>query len=67
MKLVIVRSHTVRPGDKNVIKLKDCYKSCLQNVLTYDVKSIAFCYVASSICRFDQRKAAEIALVTVRF
>ena len=64
---MIVRSHTVRPGDKNVIKLKDCYKSCLQNVLTYDVKSIAFCCVATSICGFDQRKAAEIALATVRF
>ena len=48
------------------IKLKDCYKSCLQNVLTYDVKSIAFGCVATGISGFDQRKAAEIALATVR-
>ena len=33
---------TVRPRNKNDIKLKNCYKSCLQNVLTCDVKSIAF-------------------------
>ena len=35
--------HTIRQSDKNNIKLKDCYKSCLQNVHAYDVKSIAFC------------------------
>ena len=58
--------HTVRPRNKYDIKLKDCYKSCLQNVLTYDVKSIAFCCVATGICGFDQRKAAEIALATGR-
>ena len=58
--------HTVRPRNKNEIKLKDCYKSCLQNVLTYYVKSIAFCIVAAGICGFDQVKAAEIALAPVR-
>ena len=58
--------HTVRPRNENDIKLKDCYKSCLQNVHTYDVKTIAFCCVATSICGFDERKAAEIALATVR-
>ena len=50
--------HTSRP--------KDCYKSCLQNVLTYDVKTSAFCCVATGIRRFDQRKTAEIALANVR-
>ena len=39
--------HTVRPRNENDIKLKDCYKSCLQNVLTYIVKSIAFCCVGT--------------------
>ena len=57
---------TVRPRDKYDIKLKDCYKRCLQNVLTHDVKFIAFCCVASGICGFDQRKAAEIALATAK-
>lgn len=51
--------------DQN-IKLKDCYKSYLQNFLTYDVESIAFCCVATGIHWFDHKKAVEIALVTVR-
>ena len=34
--------HIIRPIDENDIKLKDCYKSCLQNVLNYNVKSVAF-------------------------
>ena len=58
--------HTVRPRDKNDIRLKDCYKSCLLDVLTYDVKSIVFCCVAGGIHGLDLRKAAEIALATVR-
>ena len=58
--------HTVRPRDKNYIKLKDCYKTCLQDILTYDVKSIAFCCIATGISEFDQKKAAEVALATVR-
>ena len=76
VKLAIVRSHkatnyllimchTGRPRNKDVIKLKDCYENYLQNALTY-ANSIAFYYVATDICEFDQRKAAEIALVTVR-
>ena len=40
----------------NVIKQTDYHISCLQNVLTW---------VATGICEFDQRKAAEIALGTV--
>ena len=58
--------HTIRPRDKNDIKLKDWYKNCLQYLFTYDVKAIAFCCVAAGICEFDQREVAEIALVTVR-
>ena len=54
--------HTFRPRDKNHIKQKDCYKSCLKIVLTYYVKSIAFCCIATGISEFDQKKAAEVAL-----
>ena len=35
--------HTVRLRDKNDYKLNDFYKSCLEKVLAYNVKSIAFC------------------------
>ena len=58
--------HIVRPRDKNGIKLKDCFKSCLQNVLTYNVKSIAFCCLAFVFPGFDQKRTAEIALATFR-
>ena len=58
--------HTVGPKNQNSKELKDCYESCLQNVLTYPIKSIAFCCIATGIYGFDQRKAAEIALNTVR-
>ena len=58
--------HTVRPRDKNYIKLKDCYKTCLQDILTYNITSIAFCCIATGISEFDQKKAAEVALATVR-
>ena len=61
--------HTVGPRDQNNQKLKDCYESCLHNVLTYDgnnIKSIAFCCLATGIFGFDRSKAAEIALNTVR-
>ena len=58
--------HTVRPRDKNGIKLKDRCKSCLQNVLTYNVKSIAFCCLAFVFPGFDQKRTAERALATFR-
>ena len=42
-------------------KLNEFHKSCLQKVLAYNVKSIAFCYVAIGIPGFSQRKAAKMA------
>ena len=54
------------PKNQNSKELKDCYESCLQNVLSYPIKSIGFCCIATDIYGFDQRKAAEIALNTVR-
>ena len=47
-------------------KFKGCYESCIQNFLAYDVKSIAFCCVATIICELDHRKAVRVALSTVR-
>ena len=56
----------MRPRDKNDYKLNDCYKSCLQKVLAYKVKSVAFFCGKIGIPWFDPRKAAEMALATVR-
>ena len=55
--------HSVRPRDKNDC---DSCKNCLQKVLAENVKSIAFCCVATAIPRFDQKKAAKMKLLTVR-
>ena len=58
--------YAVRPRDKSDVKLKDLYKSCLQKILSHNVRSIAPCYVATVIPGFDQKKAAEVTLATVR-
>ena len=58
--------HTVRLRDKNGYKLNDFYKSCLQKVLAYNVKSVAFCCGAIDLPGFDSREAAKMAVATVR-
>ena len=58
--------HTIRCRDKNDYKLNDFYKSCLQKVLAYNVKSFAFCCGAIGIPGFDPKKAAKMALATPR-
>ena len=58
--------HTVRLRDKNDYKLNDFYKSCLEKVLAYNVKSIAFCCGTIGIPGFDPREAAKMAIATVR-
>ena len=58
--------HTVRRRDKDDYKLNEFYKSCLQKVLAYNVKSIAFCCGVIGIPGFDPREAAKMALATVR-
>ena len=52
--------HTARLRGKKDYKLNDFFKSCLQNVLAYDVKSIAFCCEAISIPGFDPKKTAKM-------
>ena len=58
--------HTVRVTDKNDYKLNDFYKSCLENVIAYDVKPIAFCSGTIGIPPFDLNEAAKMAIATVR-
>ena len=57
--------HIVRLVDTNEHKLSHVYKSCLQKVLAYNEKSIAFCCGAIGILRFDPREAAKMALASV--
>ena len=58
--------HTVAPRDHNSKMLYACYESCLNEIISNNVKSIAFCCLGTGIYSFDKNKAAEIALSTVR-
>ena len=64
--------HTVGPiitgelteEDENL--LASCYRSCLLLAEENDVKSIAFCCISTGEFHFPNRRAAEIAVQTVR-
>lgn len=43
-----------------------CYRSCLELAEEYHVASIAFCCISTGVFRFPNRRAAEIAVETVR-
>ena len=64
--------HTVGPiGHGSLTKkhedlLASCYRSCLKTAEEHDVKSIAFCCISTGVFGFPQKRAAEIAVQTVR-
>ena len=64
--------HTVGPivsgrlTDQHCRQLADCYKSCLELAADSGLKSIAFCCISTGEFHFPQKKAAEIAVQTVR-
>ena len=59
-------SRTVRRSDKNDYMLIDCYKSCLQKVLAYNIKSVWFFCGEIGSPGFDPRKVYKITLATVK-
>lgn len=64
--------HTVGPVIKNHVSPKDekmlasCYTSCLEAAEAKEIKSIAFCCISTGEFCFPNRRAAEIAIETVR-
>ena len=46
--------------------LASCYRSCLELAERNGVRSIAFCCISTGVFGFPQRRAAEIAVKTVR-
>lgn len=54
----------VRPEDEAL--LASCYRSCLQVAQAHGVQSVAFCCISTGVFRFPNRRAAEIAVRTVR-
>jgi O-acetyl-ADP-ribose deacetylase (regulator of RNase III) len=64
--------HTVGPivngqvTRKDCLKLAACYRSCLLLAEKQKLKSIAFCCISTGEYHFPQKKAAEIAVDTIR-
>lgn len=64
--------HTVGPivsgplTDMHCRQLADCYQSCLALASEYALKSVAFCCISTGEFHFPQKKAAEIAVQTVK-
>ena len=64
--------HTVGPivqgrlQKKHEEELASCYRSCLKLAEAHNVKSIAFCCISTGVFMFPNRRAAEIAVETVR-
>lgn len=64
--------HTVGPiiRDKltkeNENELENCYKSCLEIAVKYNIKSIAFCCISTGVFGYPQENAAETAIKTVK-
>ena len=46
--------------------LADCYRNTLDMCLENGLKSVAFCCISTGVFRFPNRKAAEIAVSTVK-
>ena len=45
--------------------LADCYRSCLELAVAYDLRSVAFCCISTGEFHFPNRLAAETAIRTV--
>ena len=64
--------HTVGPivngklKEKDCEVLKSCYRSCLEIADENNLKSIAFCCISTGEFHFPNKKAAEIAIETVK-
>ena len=64
--------HTVGPIITGLVTKKDeellasCYRSCLELAEENQVESIAFCCISTGEFHFPNKRAAEIAVKTVR-
>lgn len=64
--------HTVGPIIRGTVTKKDeallasCYESCLQTAAEIHLESIAFCCISTGEFHFPNKRAAEIALETVK-
>ena len=54
------------PSEGQECQLADCYRSCLALADAHGLESIAFCCISTGEFGFPQKRAAEIAVGTVR-
>lgn len=54
------------PTEKQEEQLASCYRSCLNTAAANHLRSIAFCCISTGVFNFPNKRAAEIALATVR-
>ncbi len=59
----IVQGHLTPALEKD---LADCYRNTLDMCLENDLKSVAFCCISTGVFHFPNKKAAEIAVSTVK-
>ena len=57
---------TGKPSEKDCALLAFCYQSCLELADLHRLKSLAFCCVSTGEFHFPNRRAAEIAVETVK-
>ena len=55
-----------QPTSEQEEQLASCYRSCLDIAEDYGLRSIAFCCISTGVFHFPRRRAAEIAVETVR-
>lgn len=65
--------HTVGPIIPNGIPTKEqeellgsCYRSCLRVAEDHRLRSVAFCCISTGVFHFPQKRAAEIAVKTIK-
>lgn len=64
--------HTVGPivsgplTEQHCEELSNCYRACLARAAAFDLKSVAFCCISTGVFMFPKKKAAGIAVSTVR-
>lgn len=58
--------HSGIPTPQQEAQLAQCYKSCLSLAEAGGCRSIAFCCISTGVFNFPHRRAAEIAVATIR-
>jgi hypothetical protein len=64
--LLLVVLHTVGPIGEREGALTSCYETCLDLVLTYKIRTVAFCGVSTGIFGYPLYPASRVALKVIR-